>query len=93
MSFGLPLSYIITLIFGFPVYIFLKKNNYLSMLNLVASGVLLGAILFLLFIASVSRMLNTTEILQILFIGSIMGASVSYAFGKIAKIEKNIDNK
>lgn len=90
MSFGIPVSYIATLIIGIPVYQYLNKRGFLSKTNLVLSGAVLGTFVLVLFFGSVSGVggLDMKEILFISAIGAVLGASVAFTFGAIAGITR-----
>ncbi len=90
MFFGIPVSYIATLIIGIPVYQYLDKRGVLSRTNLTVSGGVLGALVLVMFFWSVSGFggLDMKEIVFISSIGAVLGASVAFTFGAIAGITR-----
>ncbi|MES9856164.1 MAG: hypothetical protein ABW166_06130 [Sedimenticola sp.] len=89
MFFGIPVSYIATVIIGVPVYKFLDMKGALSKTNLVLCGSVLGAVVLVLFFSSMSfGGMEIKEILFIAVIGAALGASVAFSFGLIAGITR-----
>jgi hypothetical protein len=86
MSIGIPVSYVVTLILGLPIYQILKNKGVLTLTNISLSGVLLGAVVFLLFIGCVSTM-NIIEFVSVSAIGAALGGSVALTFGIISGIK------
>jgi hypothetical protein len=87
MSIGIPVSYVATLVLGLPVYQILKNKGLLSLTSISIGGVLLGALVLLLFFGSVSTM-NVLEFLSVSAIGATLGGSVALAFGIISGITR-----
>lgn len=90
MFFGIPVSYIATLILGIPIYQYLSKRGVLSKTNLTVSGGVLGTIVLVMFFWGVSGFggLDMMEIVFISAIGAVLGASVAFTFGAIAGITR-----
>ena len=90
MGFGLPISYLTTMIIGLPIYHLLEKNGLLSSSWLMCSGAIVGALILNLFFYSVSTPggLNVKETVQIAFLGMAMGSSIAFVFGKLAGVGK-----
>ena len=86
LSFGLPVSYIATLIIGLPIYTSPKKWHLLTMYSLSISGAFSGAIVMLLFIASLSGIehMELKEIANSLLLGFLLGGAVALTLGRIA---------
>jgi hypothetical protein len=47
LLFSLPISYISCLLFGMPLVSFLKRINRLNIVNVVMSGAIVGAVVFM----------------------------------------------
>jgi len=88
LSFGLPISYVATLIIGLPVYRFLKNRNILTTYRLSFSGAISGAIIMLLFTASLGGIEHMVlkEVFNSLLLGFLLGGTVAFTFGHIAGI-------
>jgi hypothetical protein len=86
-----PVSYLITAIFGVPIFYLLKKNNCLSLKYLSFSGLFLGGILFILFFTAITGFrvdYSFKEYLLFFLVGGGMGLGVSYLFGYILGLTK-----
>jgi hypothetical protein len=88
LSFGLPVSYVATFIVGLPIYTFLKRQRLLTTYSLSFSGALSGAIVMLLFTASLGGIeyMVLKEVVNSLLLGFLLGGVVAFAFGRIAGI-------
>ena len=88
LSFGLPISYVATLIIGLPIYRFLKNRNILTTYRLSFSGAISGAIVMLLFTASLGGIEHMVlkEVVNSLLLGFLLGGTVAFTFGRIAGI-------
>jgi len=88
LMFGLPVSYIATLVIGLPIYTTLRKWHLLSIYRLSLSGALSGSIVMLLFTASLGGIehMLLKEAGNSLLLGFFLGGAVAYTFGRIAGI-------
>lgn len=87
MSIGIPVSYVSTLVLGLPVYQILKNKGALTLTSISFSGLLLGALVLLLFFGSVSTM-NVLEFLSVSAVGATLGGSVALTCGIISGITR-----
>lgn len=88
LMFGLPVSYIATLGIGLPIYTSLNKWHLLTMYSLSFSGAFSGAIVMLIFIASLGGIedMDIKEIVNSLLLGFVLGGAVAFTFGRIVGI-------
>ena len=88
LMFGLPVSYIVTLVIGLPIYTSLKKLHLLTMYSLSLFGALSGAIVMLLLFASLGGIedMELKEMTNSLLLGFVLGGAVAFTFGRIVGI-------
>jgi len=90
-----PVSYIATAILGIPYYYLLKKRNWVTGLNLVIGGVILGVVAFLLFWASpfglgILVAFDGAELAIVSAIGAALGGGVAWCFYILSGIREQL---
>ena len=87
----LVISYAMTLLFGLPAYLLLKKHHLFSTFRLTVIGLILGALFLLSFfqIISSSDLFEFNDLyksLQQILLGGFFGGAVAFTFAQLARI-------
>ncbi|MCP4091543.1 MAG: hypothetical protein GY746_17410 [Gammaproteobacteria bacterium] len=89
-AFALPVSYVGTLIIGFPLVIWLKSKGTLTATNLTFGGSIAGGVVFTCFVLLLAgfdlEVLELPQLVWYLAAGGALGAGVSYTFSVISGI-------
>ena len=90
LLFSLPISYLSCLLFGFPLIAFLRRKDFLNLINVVACGAVMGMLIYCLFGYGFSAFLDSyvsnVSLVKVLLWGAILGVMVALPFSLIAGI-------
>ena len=88
LLFSLPISYLSCFFLGFPFVRFLKNRKYLSLVNVVAGGAVLGMFVYYIFGYGFSAFLDSSmssvSHVSVLMWGAVLGVLVALPFSIIA---------